>query len=181
MSEPAIAEGLIVGRLRFGETSCIVTWLARGAGRIKTMAKGALRPASPMARQIDLFYCCEFRYRRSRTGEIHGLSEVRLKHPFLKLRESWLALTTAHYFVELIEAITEPETEIDADYDLLMKALEYLETHEPTLKLIQRFESQLLRQHGLSESSQNSIDEIFALHHFKMPKSRPELMRRISS
>ena len=54
MAEPQTVRGFIVARLPFGNTSLIVRCLSREAGRLTLMAKGATRPKSPFAGQLDL-------------------------------------------------------------------------------------------------------------------------------
>ena len=45
-------DAILVGRTRFGESSLIVQWCAPEVGLFRTMAKGALRPKSPLGQQI---------------------------------------------------------------------------------------------------------------------------------
>ena len=62
------------------------------------MAKGATRPKSPFAGQIDLFYLADFLYAPARTGEMHTLREMKLVEPNLGLRRSYANLLAAQYF-----------------------------------------------------------------------------------
>ena len=47
--------GIVLRRLRFSDSSLIITWLTDTHGRLKTMAKGALRQKSPFAGKLDRY------------------------------------------------------------------------------------------------------------------------------
>ena len=77
------ATGVVLRTRLLTETSLIVHWLTPGAGRLATVAKGALRPKSPFRGKLDLFYHADFTFSRSRRSDLHTLREVSLRetHP----------------------------------------------------------------------------------------------------
>jgi DNA repair protein RecO (recombination protein O) len=170
--------GLILNRLRYGDTSWLVTWISP-QGRFKTMAKGALRPRSPFQNQIDLFYLCDLQYRRSSRGEIHALAEIKIVHPFLQLRRLWPTLLTAQYFGQLVENLTEPETAIGPYYELLLKALHYLEEKPATLAVLRRFELRLLEISGMGSAPGDSFETILRDHHLAVPSLRRQVLAEL--
>src|SRR5215469_13434972 len=99
---------ILLRRIRFSDTSLILTWFGQETGKIKAIAKGALRPGSQLAGKIDLFFQCELTISRSRKSEIHTIREVVVIQPFLKIRTDYLRMITASYFAELVEEVTEP-------------------------------------------------------------------------
>jgi DNA repair protein RecO (recombination protein O) len=172
--------GIIVSRQRYSETSWIVRWLSPEAGRVSTIAKGALRPKSPFAGKLDLYYLCEFSYVKSRTGHLHTLRDVSLLEPHLGLRREWTSLLALEYFFDLVTALTEEDTPLEADFDLFLKAVAYLEQKQVTLELVERFERRLYRLHGLGEPPQGAdLAQWARQHHFKAPPQRIRLLQEI--
>jgi len=177
---PETVSAILLRRIRFSETSLILTWFGQETGKIKTIAKGALRPGSAFAGKIDLFFRCDLTLSRSRRSEIHTLSEVVVVEPFLSIRTNYLRTLTASYFTELVEEATElehPEPEI---FDLLRRGLNYLEREHPNLRAIVFFEAELARLLGMqmtkqAESSRQLIESLT-----RAPAARVALVKQLS-
>lgn len=140
---------ILLRRTRLSETSWIVTWLSKEEGRLKTVAKGARRPRSAFAGKLDLFFHEEISYSPSRKSDLHALREVVLVEPFDGLRADFGRTELAAYFVELIELVTEAEHAVPELFDLMLRALRYLDTGQATLKALLHFESELVRLLGI--------------------------------
>jgi DNA repair protein RecO (recombination protein O) len=180
MSEPQSARGYIIGRLLFGNTSLILRALTQPAGRVTFMAKGATRPKSPFAGQIDLFYLADFLYQPARTGEMHLLREVKLLEAHLGLRRSYANLLAAQYFAALVETITEAATPIPDEFDLFSKALTYLCETEISWRAVERFERRVLALAGLSHPDHDLPRAFQQLHH-KVPTLRADLLKLLAA
>jgi DNA repair protein RecO (recombination protein O) len=180
MSQPQSARGYIVGRMPFGNTSLILRALTEPAGRLTLMAKGATRPKSPFAGQIDLFYLADFLYQPARTGEMHTLREVKLVEANLGLRRSYANLLAAQYFAALIEAITEPATPVPDEFDLFGKALTYLCETEISWRAVERFERRVLILAGLSHP-EHDLPHAFRMLHHKVPTLRWDLLKLLAA
>jgi DNA repair protein RecO (recombination protein O) len=103
----------VVLRIRpLTETSLIVQWLTADAGRISTVARGARRQKSVFRGKLDLFHEADLTFRRSRTSDLHMLSEVALRGTCETLRTDWRKLRQAAYGVALIEQATEVDTPV---------------------------------------------------------------------
>ncbi|MDD5348623.1 MAG: DNA repair protein RecO [Chthoniobacteraceae bacterium] len=175
-STPAI----LLRRTRFSETSLIVTWLTRDHGKLKTMARGVLRPKSPLAGALDLFFETEIAFVRSRRSEIHTLREVVLRNPFEGLRKDYARVELAAYFVELLEAATEPEHPVPELFDLLHRALAYLETAAPSRRALLHFENELARLLGIhGEAGTGSAASALARACSRLPSARPGLLHKL--
>jgi DNA repair protein RecO (recombination protein O) len=174
-STPAI----LLRRTRLSDTSWIVTWLTQAHGRLKTTARGARRPKSTFAGKLDLFFLADISYVPSRKSDLHTLREVALIQPFDGLRADFLRTQLAAYFVELIELVTEPEHPIPELFDLLLRALGYLETARPGRRALLHFERELVRLLGIH--GQENVTPALAIgrayHH--IPSSRPALLKRL--
>jgi len=140
---------ILLRKIKFSDTSLIVEWLTREAGRVKTIAKGALRPKSAFAGRLDLFFESEIAFRRSRASQIHALAECRTLETHEPLRDELARLEMAAYFVELLEATTELEAPVPELFELMRRALRYLEANEPSRRALLHFESELARLLGI--------------------------------
>jgi DNA repair protein RecO (recombination protein O) len=179
MSEPQTVRGYIIGRMPFGNTSLIVRCLSQQAGRITFMAKGALRPKSPFAGLLDLFYLADFLYQPARTGDMHSLREIKLIEAHLGLRRSYANLMAAQYFALLIETATETATPIEAEYHLYAKALTYLSEIDITWRAIARFEQRILTLAGVAHTDHDLPQAFRTLHH-QVPPLRHELLKLLN-
>ncbi len=174
------ADAILIGRARYSETTLIVSWCSAQMGLFQTIAKGALRPKSTFAGLLDLFISAEIRFAKARTGDLHALTEARWTHPRLGLRQSYARVLAATYLVKLVQLIAEPHTPLPEVHDLLTKALDYLENHEPTPALIERFELRLAQDLGLMGEGTRTpgmaamaIQENF---HRRLPEQRRQLL-----
>jgi len=170
-------QAIMIGKTRFSETSLIIHWLSPQAGMFRTLAKGALRPKSAMAHRLDLFVTMDLRWIRSRRSDLHTLTEVHWIEPRLQLRESYGRVLAATYLIKLIEKIAEPEAPIPAIYELLTKALDYLNHKDPIPALIERFEWRLAQDLGIApEGPQFSTAHLLSeAIHQQLPVQRSQL------
>lgn len=148
------ATGIVLRTYRLTDTSLIVHWLAEAAGRVSTVAKGALRPKSPFRGKLDLFYVSDFTFQRSRRSDLHTLRELTLleTHPVFR-NELW-ALQQACYCAALLEQTTEADTPLPGLFELFNDMLGSYRgsAKEPVRASAARvlaFELRLLRELGL--------------------------------
>jgi DNA repair protein RecO (recombination protein O) len=176
-STPAI----LLRRTRLSDTSWIVTWLTQTEGRLKTAAKGARRPRSPFAGKLDLFFLEDISYTPSRKSDLHALREVVLIEPFDGLRADFLRTQMAAYFVELIELVTEAEHPVPELFDLLLRALRFLDTGQPALRVLLHFESELVRLLGIH--GQEGVTPAVAIGrtYNAIPSTRAGLVKRLTA
>lgn len=175
-------EAIVIGRTRYSEASLIVQWCAPEVGVFKTMAKGALRPKSPLNGVLDLFVSAELRFVRSKSSDLHTLAEARWTNARLGLRESYGRLLAATYLVKLITLVVESGTPIPEIHELLVKALDYLAVKDPVPALILRFEQRLAEMLGIVPEGEAgsgngmaaaAIEDSF---HRKLPVQRRQVM-----
>ena len=129
---------ILLRKFPLTDTSLIVHWCSPEHGLIKTAAKGARRPGSPLTGQLDLFYEVEMEYAPARRGDLHTLRDASVTNYRHGLQSSYLRVLAAAYFVRLIEMVAERETPIAGLHDLLTRALNWLCAHEPNLKGVER-------------------------------------------
>lgn len=172
-------QGTIIRLTRLTDTSLIVHWFTDGHGLIKTVAKGARRPKSPFAGQIDLFFTGEITYQPARRGELHALREVFIRHWREGLRKNYCATLLAAYCCQLLESAVEPDHPEPELHHLLQRALDHIAVCEPSLRALRHFERELARLLGVSHHLQPAD---LSLHHAlgALPASRGELLERLS-
>ena len=143
------SQAILIRKTLLTESSLIVHWCSREHGLIRTVAKGARRPASPFAGKLDLFYSADLLWSPAKKSDLHSLREVAVSDFRLGLQASWPRVLCASYFVKLLESAAESQTPIENLYDLLRRALDYLTTHDPTHKAILHFEQSLAQDLGV--------------------------------
>src|SRR6266403_403816 len=94
---------ILLRRIRFSDTSLIVSWFSQERGKLKTVAKGALRANSSFAGKLDLFFQCELTVGWSQRSELHSLRETVLIKSFAGIRRNYPNTLAAGYFSELVE------------------------------------------------------------------------------
>jgi len=146
--------GLVLRTRLLTETSLIVNWLTPTAGRLSTVAKGALRPKSPFRGKLDLFYLAEFSFTRSRRSELHTLREMTLLKTHPRFRRDLHALRQASYCAALLEQTTETDTPLPGMFELMLAFLnsfadEPAPTAPPCPERVFAFELRLLNELGL--------------------------------
>lgn len=134
----------------FSNTSRIVQWLTRDAGRIATLIKGSQRRRSPFLGQYDLFYTCELVYYVRLNAAVQIARECYPLKTREYLRHSWKACAAASYFCDLMTRIMPAHAPLSSLYDCLEKSLDQLQNEPVSPEVIFRFEMDLLSRLGLA-------------------------------
>lgn len=172
-------QATIIRLTRLTDSSLIVHWFTEDHGLIKTVAKGARRPKSPFAGQIDLFFGGEITYQRAKRGELHALREVSIRHWREGLRRNYPSTLFAAYCCQLLECAVEPEHPEPGLYDLLVRALEHVERNEPSARALGHYEREMARLLGISHDQRPahlSLRDALG----SLPSSRSELLERLT-
>ena len=170
---------ILLRRIKLTESSLIVTWFTEEHGKLKTVAKGARRPRGPFAGRLDLFFAAEITYSHSRQSELHGLREVAVRNSREGLRTQYERTQMAAYFVELVEMTTEFEQPVPEVYDLLRRALDFLDKNEPTRRAMLHFESELSRLLGVTGMHNPEADPAQSIVRLagQLPKDRARILK----
>jgi DNA repair protein RecO (recombination protein O) len=171
-------QATLIRLTRLTDTSLIVHWFTEDHGLVKTVAKGARRPKSAFAGQLDLFFSGEITYQRARRGELHALREVSIRTWREGLRKNYTSTLLAAYCCQLLEAAVETEHPEPELHDLLRRALDHLDAVEPSLKALRHYERELVRLLGISNHQRQadlSLRDVLG----SLPASREELLERL--
>jgi DNA repair protein RecO (recombination protein O) len=174
-----LLNGILLRRIRYSDTSLILTWFTDLHGKVKAMAKGALRQNSAFAGKLDLFYHCDLLLSYSSKTELHGLREVSIKTTFERIRTDYLKTSAASYFVELVEKVTELDHPAPEIYRLLLRALGYLDRQNPDTRGVLFFESELCKCLGLYTPDMHSAADKLVEAYGQLPKIRAILLAQI--
>jgi DNA repair protein RecO (recombination protein O) len=172
---------ILLRKRKLSDTSLVVAWFTESLGYLETAARGARRPRSPFAGKLDLFFEAEIQIKRSRRSHLHILTETVLKNPHPGIRESFLRTQTASYFVELIELSTEPEHPAPELFQLLQRAVGFLDRHDATMRAVRHFEEELARFTGVLDRTRTKNDAATALGALfgRLPRGRAALLKAL--
>jgi len=170
---------ILLRKTRYSDTSLIINWFTAAHGKIKTIAKGALRPKSRFAGVLDLFYECEITINRSLKSDLHTLREAVLSDSRENLRRDYPRVALAAYFVELLDLVTEPDHPVPELFDLLSRALKFLDQKPPSRRALEHYETELVRLIGIRHPDVTSIVAIGRTYH-RIPASRPQVLKMLS-
>ncbi len=122
-----LTPALVVGGVRYGETSRIVRLLTRDHGLVSALARGAFRPRSRFGAALALLSEGEAHLTWSRSSDLHTLAAFDLRTPHLALAADLERFQAASALAELLgKAVpTEPNPAL---YPLVTGAVSLLET-----------------------------------------------------
>lgn len=170
-------EAILIRMTRLTDTSLIIHWFTEDEGLVKTVAKGAMRPKSPFAGKLDLFFSGEIVVSRARKGELHILREVAISNWRQGLRRHYTTTLMAGYFCQLIEGAVEPGHADAPLHDLLRRGLDHLDIEDPSMRALLHFEKQLAEILGFF--GVGSGEEALRAHIGLLPSARKELVDRL--
>lgn len=173
---------ILLRKRKLSDTSLIVSWCTDSLGCIRTVAKGARRAKSPFAGKLDLFFEAEIQIKRSKKSDLHTLTEVALKEPFVGIRKNFRRTQTASYFVELIELWTEADHHEPELFALLRRAFAYLDAKDPDVRAVAHFEAELARIAGVHDPKTLKSDPGLALANLfgRLPRSRGDVLNALA-
>ncbi len=175
------ANGIVLRQTRYSDTSLITSWLTAEHGKVRTIAKGALRPKSPLFGKLDLFFHAELLWSPSRRSDLHVLREVRVIEAYPEIRASYARTLAASYFAELLDEAVEPEHPVPELYQLLLRAMGYLNARLPDRRAVMFFERELCRHLGVDadrdELAASRLQDTLG----RLPDSRSDLWTRLAS
>jgi len=146
-------QAILLRRTPWSETSLIVTWLTASHGLLKTSARGARKPRGPFAGKLDFLYQAEISVALSLHGDLHSLREVGEVRPFDAARVQGAGFFLAAYFAELSGLAAPSHHPAPEIFDLLRRALAYLQQARADERALHHFERELCRILGIHDAS----------------------------
>jgi DNA repair protein RecO (recombination protein O) len=175
------SSAILLRKVPWSETSLIVTWLTADFGAIKTLAKGARKPGNSFAGKLDVFFHAEISFSLSKKGDLHGLREISLTRAFDATKAGSAGFYLSSYFAELSGATAPTMHPAPEIYDLLSRALDYLQREPASVRALAHFERELSRILGVFDvSGRVSPAEAIASLHGSVLASRAAALRFIA-
>ena len=130
------AEAIVLRSSDFGEADRLLVLLTREHGKVRAIAKGARRPTSRHAGNLELFV--QARVQLARGRELDVLTQSELTRARRSLRESLEPTAHAYYLAEVADAMVEPGAPAARTFALLGQALDLIDAGvDPALVTVQ--------------------------------------------
>ena len=120
-----VTDAIVLSRFDLGEADRVLTLITPGYGKLKAIAKGVRRPTSRLGGSLEPFAELTIALARGRTFDV--VTEVRVGHAWLGLRDRLESAATAWYLAELADRSLEERHEAEPLYALLRRAYELLD------------------------------------------------------
>ena len=117
--------GIVLSRFELGEADRVLTVLTPDAGKIRAIANGVRRPTSRLGGSLEPFAELRLQLARGRTFDV--VTQVRVLHAWLHLRDQLESAATAWYVGELADRSTEEQAPAEPFYALLRRAFQLLD------------------------------------------------------
>ena len=149
------AEGIILRRIKYSETSLIVTLYTKEYGKVSLIAKGARNPKSKFVGSLEPATYVSIVYYHKDSRDLQMLSEVDPMRSNSSIISSIRKVAVAFAMLNLIDkAVSESESN-EGLFDLLNESLLVLNDSESDLLILWYFEINLLRQIGFEINIDN--------------------------
>ena len=142
-------EAIILRRSDVGEADRLLTIYTPHYGKIAISARGVRKTMSKLAGHLELFLHTRLQLARGRTFDV--VTESRAVQPFRRLREDLDRISWAYYVSELIDKMTEGESENAPLFELLRDTLAAIDEIDDALRrdvIIRYYELHLLTLSG---------------------------------
>jgi DNA repair protein RecO (recombination protein O) len=140
-------EAIVLSRFDLGEADRVLTLITPGAGKLKAIATGSRRPTSRLGGSLEPFAELTVALARGRTFDV--VTEVRVGHAWLRLRDSLESAATAWYLAELADRSLEERHAAEPLYALLRRAYELLDAGMAPGRVARWYEMHLADELGV--------------------------------
>lgn len=140
-------EAIVLSRFDLGEADRVLTLITPGIGKLKAIAKGIRRPTSRIGGSLEPFAELSVALARGRTFDV--VTEVRVGHAWLTLRDSLESAATAWYLAELADRSLEERHAAEPLYLLLRRAYELLDAGMAPGRVARWYEMHLADELGV--------------------------------
>ena len=138
-------KGIVLKRMNFGEADRILTIITERFGKIKAIARGVRKGKSKLAGHLEPFMLIDMQLHEGKTFYTVTGAVIELEFPLI---HSELKKTSqAFYLAELVDKFLPDHQKSDEIFNLLAKALEYLDADEKNL-LLRIFELKIIEASG---------------------------------
>ncbi|MBI2866103.1 MAG: DNA repair protein RecO [Chloroflexi bacterium] len=137
------AEALVLRRARVGEADLLLTLFTPTEGKVRAMARGAVRPGSKLGGHLDMLMRSSLLLALPRSGGTDIVAQAHTIHSYLPLRHSLEDIGRGLYLAELVDRFLPERLSQPQVYFLLLHALHRLVAGDGDA-VVRHFEAQLL-------------------------------------
>jgi len=138
--------GIIIKRHKFGEADRLLTIFTADCGKVRAIAKGAMRPGSKLGGNVELLTHSQLMLARGRNLDI--VTQAQAIDNFLPIRDSLELMSCGFYLSELVDTFTEENVEDRELFDLFLNTLLELAAAKDGERILRYFELRLLSHLG---------------------------------
>jgi len=120
-----VTDAIVLSRFDLGEADRVLTIITPELGKLKIIAKGVRRTTSRLGGSLEPFAELRIALARGRTFDV--VTEVKVGHAWLRLRDRLESAATAWYLAEIADRSMEERHEAAPLYALLRRAYELLD------------------------------------------------------
>ncbi|MHB8085994.1 MAG: DNA repair protein RecO [Dehalococcoidia bacterium] len=139
-------EAIIIKRHKFGEADRLITLFTSDFGKLRAIAKGAMRSKSKLGGNVELLTYSQLMLARGRNLDI--ITQAQAIENFLPIRDSLELMSGGFYLAELVDAFTEENVEDRELFDLFLNTLREMATSSDMERALRYFELRLLSHMG---------------------------------
>lgn len=132
-------------KIDYSETSQVVHFYSRDAGKITAIAKGSKREKSAFHGPFDLFTVYELVRIEKGDGRLDIITQAQVVRDFLNLRTDLSRYAAAGYVAEFVDEMTLEGQQNPGLYELLIRTLADLDAGHAVDRAVFRFEAHALR------------------------------------
>jgi DNA repair protein RecO (recombination protein O) len=140
-------EAIVLTRFDLGEADRVLTLITPAGGKLKAIAKGIRKPTSRLGGSLEPFAELTVALARGRTFDV--VTQVSVRHAWLRLRDSLESAATAWYLAELADRSLEERHAAEPLYALLRRAYELLDAGMAPGRVARWYEMHLLDELGM--------------------------------
>ncbi len=122
------SQGIILKKIRWSETSNVITLYSKDFGKLKLLAKGVQRPKSSFSGGLELFSLIDFVFYKREKKNLYILSSSELVSPNPNLFSSVERYGVASTGIELLDRLLAGEERNEDIYRLLVDFLSEIQT-----------------------------------------------------
>ena len=140
--------GIIIKRHKFGEADRLLTIFTADCGKVRAIAKGAMRPRSKLGGNVELLTHSQLVLARGRNLDI--VTQAQALDIFLPMRDSLELMSCGFYLAEMVDNFTEENVEDRDMFGLFLDTLRELSKTGDGERIVRYFELRLLGHLGYS-------------------------------
>lgn len=136
---------VVLRKIDYSETSQVVRFYSRDAGKVTAIAKGSKREKSAFHGPFDLFTVYELVRIEKDEGQLDIITQAQVVRDFLNLRTDLRRYAAASYAAEFVDEMTVEVQQNAGLYELLIDTLADLNAGRAVDRAVFRFEAHALR------------------------------------